>query len=100
MGAGVGIGNHVGAMAAQTLNTHTLNPDTIPPIPTVDYYLAIQGKREGPFNAEQVEQKYGRSEITENTLIWKKGMKVWAKIADIDDFRHLFDENCPPPLPL
>ncbi|MCF2599334.1 SPFH domain-containing protein [Phocaeicola barnesiae] len=100
LGAGVGIGSHVGAMAAQTLNTHTLNPDSIPPIPTVDYYLAIQGKREGPFKAEQVEQKYGRSEITENTLIWKKGMKAWAKIADIDDFTHLFDENCPPPLPL
>lgn len=100
LGAGVGIGNLIGEMITKTPTNNSLNPDNIPPIPTIDYYLAIQGKREGPFKSEQIEQKYGHSEITKNTLIWKKGMKTWMKIVEIDDFRHLFDENCPPPLPV
>ena len=100
VGAGVGIGNQVGAIAAQMLNTNTVNPDNIPPIPSSEYYLAINGKRVGPLNAEQVEQKYIHNEITENTLVWKKGMKTWKKIVEIEDFQSMFDGNCPPPLPV
>ena len=99
LGAGVGIGGVVGAMTAQTISTHSQGADEIPPIPTIDYYLAIDGKRQGPFESDAIEQKISNDEITENTLIWKKGMKQWIKIGNMDDFQHLFDENCPPPIP-
>jgi membrane protease subunit (stomatin/prohibitin family) len=96
IGAGIGIGGQVGVMAAKTINT---NPDIIPPIPTIDYYVVISGKREGPFEGNVVEQKFINGEINENTLIWKKGLKNWEMISDIEDFKHLLDENCPPPIP-
>lgn len=99
LGAGVGIGGVVGAMTAQTISTRSQGTDEIPPIPTIDYYLAIDGKRQGPFESNAIEQKISNDEITENTLIWKKGMKQWIKIGNMDDFQHLFDENCPPPIP-
>lgn len=98
LGAGVGIGGVVGAMAAQTINP-TKTEDEIPPIPTIDYYLAISGKRQGPFNNETIEGKISDGQIDENTLIWKKGLKQWIKLGDMEDFQHLFDENCPPPIP-
>jgi membrane protease subunit (stomatin/prohibitin family) len=99
LGAGVGIGGVVGAMAAKTINTNTPNVSEIPPIPSVDYYLAIGGKRKGPFKHETIERKIKRGDIDENTLIWKKGLKQWVELGECDDFQHLYDSDCPPPIP-
>jgi len=99
LGAGIGIGNQVGAMVAKTINTNTENPDNIPPIPAIEYYLAISGKRYGPFIFDAIERKISNGEINDKTLVWKKGMKAWMKISEFEDFLHLFDENCPPPIP-
>ncbi len=97
LGAGLGVGSQVGTMAARTMNPY---PDEIPPIPTVDYYLAIGGKRQGPMSFDAVEKKVNDGEVNENTLVWKKGLKNWIKIGEMEDFQHLFDENCPPPIPI
>lgn len=99
IGAGVGMGNVVGAMAAHIIQTNGQNTDTPPAIPTTVYYLAIDGKRQGPFDAATIEGKITRGEISDNVLIWKKGMAAWANITAMDEFEHLFDENCPPPIP-
>lgn len=100
LGAGVGIGGVVGAMTAKTINTNTQNPSEIPPIPIIDYYLAISGKRQGPFGQDTIEKKITNGEISENTLIWKKGLRQWVKLGEMEDFKHLFDDNCPPPIPI
>ena len=68
-------------------------------IPAAVYYLAVDGERQGPFNATTIENKITRGEISDNVLIWKKGMTVWANITAMDEFAHLFEENCPPPIP-
>ena len=99
IGAGVGLGNVVGAMAAHTIQTNAQDPDTPPAIPAAVYYLAVDGERQGPFNATTIENKITRGEISDNVLIWKKGMTVWANITSMDEFAHLFEENCPPPIP-
>ena len=99
LGAGIGIGGVVGAMTAQALSTNGQTEDEIPPIPTTDYYLAIDGKRHGAFSLDVIEQKFTNGEITGNTLVWRKGLKQWVKLSEMEDFQHLFDENCPPPIP-
>ncbi len=99
LGAGVGIGGVMGTMAAQTINTNPLTPDIIPPIPQTDYYLAIDGKQYGPLDASMIKLKIANDEITGKTLIWKRGMKSWVKIYDFEDFKNLFSENFPPPIP-
>lgn len=99
VGAGVGIGGVVGAMAAQTINTNPQMPDIIPPIPQTDYYLAIDGKRYGPFDTTTIKARIENGEIAEENLIWKRGMKSWTKIYDFEDFKSLFTENFPPPIP-
>lgn len=96
IGAGIGIGGQVATIAAKTINT---NLDIVPPIPTIDYYVAMNGKREGPFKGNVIEQKFINREINGNTLIWRKGMIKWELISDIEDFKHLLDESCPPPIP-
>ncbi len=101
LGAGVGIGSVVGAIGAKTINTNTQDVNEIPPIPTVDYYLAINGERHGPFTTNQIEQKIVNGEINVKTLIWKKGLKQWTQIGEMDDFKHMFEDegDCPPPIP-
>lgn len=99
LGAGVGIGGVVGTMTAQTIKTNAQSQNEIPTIPTIDYYLAIDGKQQGPFSYDSIEQKISNGEINEKTLIWKKGLKQWIKLIDMEDFQGLFDNNCPPPIP-
>ena len=98
VGAGVGIGGVVGALASQTINTTPQMPDIIPPIPQTDYYLAIDGKRYGPFDTTTIKARIENGEIAGENLIWKRGMKSWTKIYDFEDFKSLFTENFPPPI--
>lgn len=72
----------------------------IPQIPSMIYYLVIGGKRQGPMDFAAVESKIVSGEANENTLLWKKGMNEWAKISTVANFTHLFDGECPPPLPM
>lgn len=99
LGAGVGIGGVVGAMTARTINTNTQDTSEIPPIPTVDYYLVIEGKRQGLYDEACIKEKFTNAEINGNTLVWKKGLKQWVKLNEMTNFQKFLDENCPPPIP-
>ena len=100
LGAGVGIGGAVGTMAAKTFSNSLASDDVPPPLPKATvYYLGINGKSVGPMDFDTVCQKYSVNEINANTLVWRKGMKAWDKICNMDDFQSLFGEECPPPLP-
>lgn len=99
IGAGVGMGSMAGMMTAQTVNMRA-GADEIPPIPTtVEYYLAINGQRQGAFGADVIEHKVSNGEISESTLVWKKGLRQWVQLKELEDFQHLFDGSCPPPIP-
>ena len=100
LGAGVGIGGAVGTMAAKTFSNSLASDDVPPPLPKATvYYLGINGKSVGPMDFDTVCQKYSVNEINADTLVWKKGLKSWIKISDMEDFKHLFENECPPPLP-
>ena len=100
LGAGVGIGNAVGVMASKTLSNGLNSDEVPPPLPKAFvYHLGINDKSVGPMDYDAVCQKYSTNEINKNTLIWRKGMKAWDKICNVEDFHSLFDEECPPPLP-
>ncbi|WP_293965789.1 SPFH domain-containing protein [uncultured Porphyromonas sp.] len=97
LGAGVGLGGLVGAMAAKNINTQ--DASAIPPI-TTNYFLAIKGKRQGPFTLEEIEQKIEDGEIAKDTLVWKKGLKQWVKLEEMEEYQHFFDDNYPPSIPI
>ena len=99
IGAGVSIGNVVGAMTTKNINLNPQNTDILPPIPTSIYHIAVNGVSQGPFDSTTIEAKIKSGELADTTLIWKRGMKTWAVISEFADFSFLFDENCPPPIP-
>ncbi len=92
MGAGM-------AMGQQMANSMNVNSNaTPPPLPNqiAQYFVAIDGKSEGPFSLEDVEKDLLSGSITNDTLIWTQGMSKWAEASTI--LTSSFAQT-PPPLP-
>jgi hypothetical protein len=56
------------------------------------------GKSEGPLEQQQIHHLLMDGEIAASSLIWRKGMKDWAPISQVAEFRDALQE-IPPPLP-
>lgn len=105
MGAGLGLGAGMaagGQMAsvASFMNTNPTNTSTPPPIPNanVQYYLAVNGAQQGPFNMDAIVTAIKDGKITKNQLVWKAGMGNWEQIGNLSEFTSYF--NAPPPIPV
>lgn len=95
LGAGVAVGTQVGQMASEHLN---ITPRTAPPIPSVLYYLAINGNQQGPYQLEQIKQMIATRTISTETLVWKEGMQNWSALSSLTEFSTSFIQT-PPPIP-
>lgn len=79
------------------LNQPTQNVITPPPIPTIAYYVAINGQAMGPFDITALSQMANNGQITADSLVWKSGMAEWAKASTINELEGLF--TVIPPIP-
>lgn len=96
LAAGMGIGNQMGAMAAQTINTQMAPP----PLPqTANYYLAINGQQQGPYDTSAIASYIQGGQITRDTLAWRQGMPTWSPLGSMPEFANMFGA-CPPPIPM
>lgn len=103
IGAGLGLGQQIGAMASQNINTGANNQapaaDTPPPLPgAVQYYIGVNGRQQGPFDLNTIRQAVESGDLNADTLVWRRGMAEWQRMADTPDLGPLF-ADCPPPLP-
>lgn len=72
--------------------------NTPPPIPTaVTFSVAVNGKATGPYDLETLARMAESKQLTANSLVWKKGMKEWAKAGTVEELADLFMEM--PPIP-
>ena len=82
VGMGVGM-----AMGQQMTNSMHVNASTStpPPLPNqiAQYFVAIDGKSEGPLSLEEVEKELLSGKIADDTLLWTQGMNKWAKASTI-----------------
>lgn len=97
MTAGMGMGSLMGNMAAQSAVSSP--QEEMPPVPSAKYYLAIDGKQQGPFSFSEIEHKVHEGEIAGESLVWTKGMKKWSRLDEMEAFMDMFDET-PPPIPV
>lgn len=58
------------------------------------YYINKEGEQQGPFSLEELAE----ANITNETLVWKKGEKSWVKAYELEDLNEHF-ETIPPPVP-
>ena len=82
--------------AAGAQNT---GPDVPPPIPTAaEYFVAVNGKSEGPFSIDQLSQMAFAQNFTAGSMVWKKGMAGWVAAGTVPDLANVLN-NVPPPIP-
>ena len=101
-GAGIGMGAAMAGpitQAISTLSQVSNSTKTPPPIrATPRYFLAVNGKQQGPYNMSDLNSQVDSGQLTRQTLVWTEGMAEWKPAAQVADLGELFTES-PPPLP-
>ena len=95
-----GISGFVGGIGSKVSKAGK-STDAPPPIPTLNYHVAIDGNSVGPLNYDELVDLARQNKLTKDSLVWKKGMKEWAKVKDIDELSPIFedDTDTAPPVP-
>ena len=104
MMASMSLGTVIGQKMADTMsgamsgvNPYVQSAAVPPPIPTVSYFVAINGQAQGAFPLEVLRQMKQHGALTKETLVWKQGMARWEKAETVKELKQLFDDI--PPLP-
>jgi len=101
-GIGMGMGFAMAQQMGQAFNAQNQQqaPQGPPPLPGngVQYFVAVNGQQQGPFNLATLQQMTQQGSLTRETLVWKQGMASWTKASDTPDLGSLFGA-IPPPLP-
>jgi len=97
---GMGAGIAMGQQMAQSMNASqtTQSAATPPPLPNQlpQYFIAVDGKQQGPFSFDAITQMIQQGEITKETLVWTQGMAQWERAETILGNHFM---QTPPPLP-
>lgn len=83
----------------QAVPNQNAGPDVPPPVPVVaNYFVAVNGKSEGPYSADQLSQMAFAQTLKSTTMVWKKGMAGWAAASTVNDLAEILN-SVPPPMP-
>lgn len=94
LGAGLNIGNQMGNLAAQTINTHPTPPSP----PQTQFFVVLNGTQQGPYDLNAMQSLLQQGSITTDTLVWTAGMAQWAPLNAVPALANL-KGNTPPPIP-
>jgi len=101
-GFGMGVGNMMGNMMGNSMNNQQNNmggTNMPPPPPVAQYYIAVNGAQQGPYDANTIAQMISGGQITKATQMWKNGMAAWASAETIAELAQYFNSVPPPPPP-
>ncbi|MGB5942466.1 MAG: SPFH domain-containing protein [Leeuwenhoekiella sp.] len=103
MGMGFVLANQMGGMMQPQMGGSPLQPATAsgpPPLPAQSqYFYAANGSQQGPVFFEQLQGLFASRTVNRETLIWKKGMKDWTQLQEVEELKTFLGGNTPPPLP-
>ncbi|MBQ7924491.1 MAG: SPFH domain-containing protein [Clostridia bacterium] len=95
------VGQNIAGTMGNALSGMNINAQNIvpPPLPVINYHVAVNGHPCGPYNIQTLQQMAQNGQISLESLVWKNGMSGWAKISDIDEIKSLFENlSTPPPI--
>ena len=100
----VAMGGVVGQKMAETMSgaMSGMNPNAQqgavpPPIPTIAYYVAVNGQAQGAFSLDVLKQMNQNGQLSKDTLVWKQGMENWEKAGVVEELKDVFVKI--PPIP-
>jgi membrane protease subunit (stomatin/prohibitin family) len=99
-GAGVGLGMGM-AIAGASPSVSRAPLPLIPPTPeeAAPWYVASDGRIEGPFTPEQMSRSASSGQLTRDSLVWTAGMAAWTPMAQTRLATLLAPQTPPPPPP-
>ena len=102
--AASGSGNLFSAMflsqMAQGVGMPPMVAPAVPPIPALQFYVAVNGQQTGPFPMAILQQMVPSGALTAGTLIWRNGLASWQTAGSVPELAGLFTVTpTPPPLP-
>lgn len=103
MMAGMTLGGAVGQNIANSMNgmmaagmSNVQQAMTPPPLPKVQYHVAVNGQATGPYDLAALAQLITSGVLTKDTLVWKNGMENWDKAENQPDINAFFANSMPP----
>ncbi len=69
-----------------------------PPLPQKQFFVAVNGQQQGPFDMTQLQQQIAGGGVKRDTLVWSQGMANWSAADKVAELQALF-AAAPPPLP-
>lgn len=104
MMASMAVGSTVGQNIASSMNNIMAGINqpvqrgmTPPPVPSVVYYVAVNGQATGPYDVSTLKQMVNVGQFAAESLVWKVGMPEWVKAENVDELKVIFDGI--PPIP-
>lgn len=100
LGLGIAMAERLGkSLTNNNASTNQNNAQQPPALPQEkNYYVAVNGKQEGPFTLVEMKRKIDTNIINMESLVWSSGMAQWQKVSEVASIRGLINET-PPPLP-
>lgn len=99
MAMGGAVGSGMAGMMGDMMKGMGDEKSTPPPIPQLNYFIAIDGKQQGPYNRQKLLELVQQNTITRETYVWKNGMAEWELAGNIAELSSLFESVPPPPPP-
>ncbi len=98
LSAGMGMGNTIGQMASQLINT---NPggNVTPPPPVSTFYIYVNGQQMANQSVSQIATLLAQGTIDASTQVWKPGMSAWTALAQVPELATLVGQQMIPPPP-
>lgn len=97
MMAGMTLGGAIGQNIAGTMNNAMQGTPVPPPMPSVTYYVAVNGQSVGPYDRTMLTQMVQNGTLNQSTLVWSQGMAEWAQAGTVAELHALFSQVPPPP---
>ncbi|MES2791763.1 MAG: SPFH domain-containing protein [Planctomycetota bacterium] len=108
-GLGLGMGFAMAGQMANAVSQASVPPTAAPvaapvgsappPLPTVQWHVAVNGVTQGPFSVQQLAQGVASREITAASLVWANGQAGWLPVSQVPALSGLFAAVPPPPPP-
>ena len=90
-GEGLGLGEAVNKM------TGIFGKKDSPELPSDGFYVAVNGKKTGPFDTDKLLKMARKGKISRNSLVWKEGMEEWKKANEVEELATIIS-TIPPDL--
>jgi hypothetical protein len=87
IGVGLGMAQQLAGAAGQSARGGAASP---PPLPaSAGFFIGIDGKALGPFDATALAQRVKDGVLRAETLVWREGMAAWAPASQVAEVAAL-----------